>query len=111
MEMSYCSKRFSRAISTESRNPSVTRSAVFAPVRSMRALVARVVPWMRRSISPGAIPAVRIASPTAATTPTSGASGVVSTLAVTMLSPPPVSRATSVNVPPTSTARRQRPRD
>jgi hypothetical protein len=43
---SYCSKRFSWRISIVSRNPSVVTSAVFAPLRSMIALVARVVPWM-----------------------------------------------------------------
>src|SRR6185437_14967105 len=41
---SYCSKRFSWRISTVSRNPSVVRSAVLAPLRSMSALVASVVP-------------------------------------------------------------------
>jgi hypothetical protein len=46
MKMSYCSKRCSKAISIESRKPSVTTSAVLAPLRSMMALVASVVPWM-----------------------------------------------------------------
>jgi hypothetical protein len=44
MKMSYCSKRFSCAISIESRKPWVVTSAVSAPLRSMMALVARVVP-------------------------------------------------------------------
>ena len=37
----------------KSRKPSVTNSAVFAPLRSMIALVASVVPWMmvRRSVA------------------------------------------------------------
>ena len=48
MKMSYCSKRCSKAISMESRKPSVTISAVLAPLRSMMALVASVVPWMIR---------------------------------------------------------------
>ena len=49
MLMSYCSKRFSWRISTTSRNPSVVSSAVFAPLRSISALVASVVPWMMSS--------------------------------------------------------------
>ena len=50
---SYCSKRFSCRISTVSRNPSVVTSAVRAPLRSMIALVASVVPWMMIDRSAG----------------------------------------------------------
>ena len=46
MLTSYCSKRFSWRISTSSRKPSVVSSAVLAPLRSISALVASVVPWM-----------------------------------------------------------------
>ena len=42
-----------------SRNPSVVTSAVLAPLRSMIALVASVVPWMMIDRSPGASPASR----------------------------------------------------
>ncbi len=51
MKMSYCSKRCSKAISMESRKPSVAISAVLAPLRSMMALVASVVPWTKTSRS------------------------------------------------------------
>ena len=46
MLTSYCSKRFSCRISIVSRKPSVVTSAVLAPLRSISALVASVVPWM-----------------------------------------------------------------
>ena len=88
MKMSYCSKRCSKAISIESRKPSVTISAVLAPLRSMMALVASVVPWMIRLRSPGSSPAsFRICS-TPASTPSSGARGVVSTFTLSRLSVP-----------------------
>ena len=107
--MSYCSKRFSCAISTESRKPSVTTSAVRAPLRSISALVASVVPWMTRPISPGAAPARPSAVPMPSSTPRSGASCVVSTLVETCAAP--LSSTTSVKVPPTSTPICHRIRD
>ena len=51
------SNRFSYAISSESRNPAVVTSAVRAPLRSISALVANVVPWMTRSSAEAGIPA------------------------------------------------------
>ena len=44
MSISYCSKRLSVPISMESRKPSVVIRAVRAPLRSISALVASVVP-------------------------------------------------------------------
>ena len=44
MPTSYCSKRFSWRISMVSRKPWVVISAVLAPLRSISALVASVVP-------------------------------------------------------------------
>ena len=65
MLTSYCSNRFSCRISIVSRKPSVVRSAVFAPLRSISALVARVVPWMmiERSAGASARRAIRYGSP------------------------------------------------
>ena len=40
-----------------SRKPAVTISAVTAPLRSISALVASVVPWMTWPMAPGATPA------------------------------------------------------
>ena len=101
---SYCSKRFSWRISTTSRNPSVVKSAVLAPLRSISALVASVVPWMIKPTALGSTPAAAVTWRTAASTPSSGARGVVRIFAVKRASP--TSSATSVNVPPMSTPRR-----
>ena len=57
MLMSYWSKRLSSAISITSRKPSVAISAVLAPLRSMMALVASVVPCTNRPMSANARPA------------------------------------------------------
>ena len=102
MKMSYCSKRCSNAISIESRKPSVTTSAVLAPLRSMMALVASVVPWMIRPRSAGFTPDSCRMSATPVNTPSSGARGVVSTFTEVRL--PFHSRQRSVKVPPMSTA-------
>ena len=51
MLMSYWSKRLSSAISMTSRKPSVAISAVRAPLRSMMALVASVVPCTNTPMS------------------------------------------------------------
>ena len=107
MKMSYCSKRCSKAISIESRKPSVQTSAVFAPLRSMMALVASVVPWMISDRSDGCRPASLRISATPVSTPSSGARVVVSTL--TLRRPPLHSSARSVKVPPMSTASRALP--
>ena len=104
MKMSYCSKRFSCAISIESRKPLVVTSAVFAPLRSMMALVARVVPCTIRPTWPGSILASFSARRMPSSTPSSGAVLVVSTLTEKRASG--VSSTTSVKVPPMSTARR-----
>ena len=104
---SYCSKRFSCAISIESRIPALVSKAVLAPRRSIRALVARVVPWTNTSTSLGESPASSKTCVTPSRTATAGASAVVSSFLVVNRSP--VSKATSVNVPPMSTARRTVP--
>src|SRR5438270_3856004 len=104
MKMSYCSKRCSKAISIESRKPSVTTSAVLAPLRSMIALVARVVPWMIRPRSSGLAPDSFRIPVMPVMTPSSGARDVVSTF--TLLRLPFHSRNRSVKVPPISTANR-----
>ena len=101
MSMSYCSKRLSVPISMESRKPSVVTSAVRAPLRSISALVASVVPWITSATSAGATPQVSIAWARAWRTPSSGASGVVSTFAV--IRSGPRSSTISVKVPPIST--------
>ena len=106
MKMSYCSKRFSNPISRMSRNPRVVRNAVRAPLRSMRALVARVVPWTKTATSAGVIALSSSTVSSASKTPASGARGVVRTLAVRR--PAGASRTTSVNVPPMSAATRTR---
>jgi len=51
------SNRDSVRISITSRKPSVVISAVFAPRRSISALVASVVPWMIWPMPAGAMPA------------------------------------------------------
>src|SRR5215831_517575 len=88
-----------------SRSPSVVTNAVRAPLRSMRALVARVVPWTKTETSDGGSPAAARTRRMPSSTPTSGAA-VVSTLAVSR--PAGLSRTTSVNVPPMSAASRAR---
>src|SRR6516164_6550985 len=84
-----------------SRIPSVVTNAVLAPLRSIRAFVARVVPCTKTETSDGGSPAAASTRRTPSRTPTSGAA-VVSTLAVSR--PAGLSRTTSVNVPPMSAA-------
>ncbi len=88
-----------------SRIPSVVTNAVRAPLRSMSALVASVVPWTKTETSDGGSPAAASTRRIPSSTPTSGAA-VVSTLAVSR--PAGLSRTTSVNVPPMSAASRAR---
>ena len=83
-----------------SRNPSVVSRAVLAPLRSITAFVASVVPWTTRPTCWGSMPACAVAELIAVSTPSSGALGVVSVFAVKRRSP--TSSATSVNVPPIS---------
>ena len=92
-----------------SRNPAVTMAPTVAPRRSIRALVASVVPWMTAPTSRGASPARDSASRAPSSTPRTGSSGVVRTLPVRQA--PLCSTATSVNVPPTSTPIRYPVRD
>ena len=76
--------------------------AVVAPFCSRMALVATVVPWMKRSTSPGAAPASASTRAVAAAMPSSKSLGVLGTLV--SASRPLLSRATmSVKVPPMST--------
>src|SRR5215208_1335632 len=106
MKTSYWSQRPSSAISITSRKPSVATSAVLAPLRSMMAFVASVVPCTNTATSAKARPAWRRTIRVPATTASSGPRGVVSTLVVKCS--PPASITTSVKVPPMSTARRAR---
>ena len=62
-------------------------SAVLAPLRSMIALVASVVPWMMIDSLAGVRPASSSTARITASTPSSGACGVVSNLALNRLSP------------------------
>src|SRR4029450_9231893 len=102
--MWYSSKRGSQAISSESRKPAVVTSAVRAPLRSIKALVASVVPWTTSpTVDGGHLACARMVR-TPSITPRSGASGVVRTFMAWALSS--ISRTTSVNVPPISTAKR-----
>src|SRR5215510_6695094 len=84
-----------------SRIPSVVTNAVLAPLRSMSAFVARVVPWTKTDTSDGGRPAVASTRRTPSSTPISGAA-VVSTFTVSR--PVGLSRTTSVKVPPMSAA-------
>ena len=88
-----------------SRKPSVTRSAVFGPVRSMTALVTTVVAWTITSVTaPGATLAFLSTESIARKKPISRLSGVVRVLSTTVW-PDALRRTTSVKVPPISTAR------
>jgi hypothetical protein len=104
IDRSSCAKRFSQAISSESRWPSVQISAVFAPFLSMIALVASVVPCSTSETRDGATPAASSTASAAAMKPSAGSEGVVSTLAPVWA--PPCSSTASVKVPPMSMARR-----
>src|SRR5205807_4710857 len=97
--MSY---RCSLPISRISRKPRVVSSAVGAPVRSMIALVTRVVPCTRLERSPAPSPASRHWSTSPRRAPSAGSGVVVRTL--WRRSSPVVSlrRTKSVKVPPMS---------
>src|SRR5690242_1930847 len=81
--------------------------AVRAPLRSISALVASVVPWITRSTSAGFTPASLSACAMPCSTACSGARGVVRTLVVTERLP--IWTAMSVKVPPISTPTRTSP--
>ena len=102
MLMSYCSKRFSKAISTASRWPSVVSKAVTAPRRSISALVARVVPCRNRLNASGSQPAESMTCLRPWSTASAGSEWLVSTLAVCWRAPS--SNTRSVKVPPMSAA-------
>src|SRR2546428_3633311 len=99
---SYIRERFIRPSSSTSSKPSVVRMAVTAPCCSRMALVAMVVPWMKRSTSPALPPARASTLVTAAPMPSSRSFGVLGTFVSARR--PARSRATmSVKVPPMST--------
>lgn len=87
-------------ISSTSLNPAVVTIAVFAPVRSMSALTAIVLPWLKPVTSPGSTPvASQMASMPAESPPMKSA--VLDVLTAWTSSSP--TRTVSVNVPPMST--------
>src|ERR687892_161629 len=99
---SYMRERFMRPSSSTSSKPSVVRIAVTAPFCSRMALVATVVPWMKRSTSADRAPASASTWVTAAPMPSRRSFGVLGTFV--SASRPARSRATmSVKVPPMST--------
>ena len=110
MKRSYMSYRPSRPISRASRNPAVVRSPVLAPLRSISALVASVVPWMRAATLAGLRPASWSRVSTPCSTAWAGSLGVVRSLP-TLTAPVASSTSTrSVKVPPMSTPMREPPR-
>ena len=72
-------ERFMRPSSSTSSKPSVVRIAVTAPFCSRMALVATVVPWMKRSTSAGRAPASASTWVTAAPMPSRRSLGVLGT--------------------------------
>ena len=95
-------ERFWRPSSRTSSKPSVVRTAVTAPFCSSTALVATVVPWMKRPTSAGAAPARASTRRTAWAVPCRRSLGVRRDLGEA--SRPSWPRATmSVKVPPMST--------
>ena len=101
-------KPISRCSASVSPKPRVVIRPVVAPVRSISALVACVVPWPKavtrlRSYS-GPSPCAFSATATASKTPFSSSPGVVGALAVEILPPSSISTR-SVKVPPISIPR------
>jgi len=78
------SGRLPRAISSESRKPSVVIRPVLTPLRSVSALITSVVPWARKAMSASATPLLCSTS----ITPRSKSGGVVSDLPVTIVCRP-----------------------
>src|SRR5262245_5566775 len=99
---SYMRERFIRPSSSTSSKPAVVRTAVTAPFCSRIALVATVVPCMKRSTSPAGAPAMTRTLRTAAPIPSSRSFGVLGTF-VRASWPPRSSATMSVKVPPMST--------
>jgi len=102
------SEPISRCSASVSPKPRVVMRPVVAPVRSISALVACVVPWPKavtwlRSSS-GPSPCALAATATASNTPFSSSPGVVGALAVEILPPSSISTR-SVKVPPISIPR------
>ena len=85
-----------------SRKPAVVMKAVLAPLRSISALVASVVPWMKTPMSCGFSPEAARTALMPSMTPSSGAWVVVSTLPLQRFDPS--SSTMSVKVPPMSAA-------
>src|SRR6266545_4614137 len=109
MKRSYMSYRPSRPISRASRNPAVVRRPVLAPLRSISALVASVVPWMRAATLAASRPASWSRVSTPCSTAWAGSLGVVRSLP-TRTAPVTSSTSTrSVKVPPMSTPMREPP--
>jgi hypothetical protein len=80
----------------------VVMRAARAPVRSIRLLATRVVPWMMRAMLGSSMPPCVAKRASPSSTPTEGSDGVVRFLKTETL--PSSSMATkSVKVPPTST--------
>src|SRR5262244_3398167 len=95
-----------RMISVVSSNPLVVMNPALTPLCVISALVATVLPCLKRVVLPSncavPMPAMRAASSTASMTPREKSSGVVEALAV-QTSPVLLNTTTSVNVPPVST--------
>ena len=77
MKMSYSSYFRSRPISSTSRKPSVVIRPVFAPLRSISALVNSVVACTTRWMRPASIDCASSSLRIPSTTPRAGSSGVV----------------------------------
>ena len=90
-----------------SRKPAVVTVATRAVRRSMRALVANVVPWMKPAISVVRACAWSSTRRKPRSAPSVGSDGVVGVLAVASTWLSPSTRTVSVNVPPMSTAIRR----
>jgi hypothetical protein len=90
-----------------SRKPRVVIVATRAPRRSISALVASVVPWMKPAMSDQSAPAMSSAMRRTSSAPSDGSAGVVAVLAVAMTVAAASIRTVSVKVPPISMASRR----
>ena len=106
MNRSYMSYRPSRPISTASRNPEVASSPTRAPFRSISALVASVVPWIRARTPAGPAPASWSSVTTPSSTACDGSLGVVRSLPTRTAPVVSSTQTRSVKVPPMSTPMR-----
>ena len=94
-------------MSRMSRNPAVTSMPVFAPRRSMTALVTRVVPCAIVSTSAMGTSSRRRRAAVPSITTIEGSAGVVRRLSTAISLPLSSNSAKSVNVPPMSMPSRQ----